>query len=69
LGISFYELEQSWAQSLKKRLTWVTYLINNLYEILFFLAAVLAVCGSWRALRKKRAYMKSEEEENGGSPE
>jgi hypothetical protein len=50
-------------------LTWVTYLINNLYEILFFLAAVLAVCGSWRALRKKRAYMKSEEEENGGSPE
>lgn len=69
LGIPFYELEQSWAQSLKKRLTWVTYLINNLYEILFFLAAVLAVCGSWRAFRKKRAYMKSEEEENGDSPE
>jgi len=69
MGIPFDELEESWAQSLKKRLTWVTYLINNLYEILFFLAAILAVCGFWRALRKKRAYMKSEEEENGGSPE
>jgi len=69
MGIPFDELEESWAQSLKKRLTWGTYLINNLYEILFFLAAILAVCGFWRALRKKRAYMKSEEEENGGSPE
>jgi len=69
LGIPFDELERSWAESLKKRLTWLTYLINNLYEIIFFLAAVLAVFGSWRALRKKRAYMKSEEEENGGSPE
>jgi hypothetical protein len=69
LGIPFDELERSWAESLKKRLTWFTYLINNLYEILFFLAAVLAICGAWRALRKKRAYMKSEEEENGGSPE
>lgn len=69
LGISFDELEQSWAESLKKRLTWFTYLINNLYGILFFVAAVLAICGAWRALRRKRAYMKSEEEENGGSPE
>jgi len=69
LGIPFDELERSWAESLKKRLTWFTYLINNLYEILFFVAAVLAICGSWRALRRKRAYMKSEDQENGGSPE
>jgi len=69
MGIPFDEMEKSWAQSLKKRLTWFTYLINNLYEILFFLAAILAFCGFWRALRKKRAYRKSEEEENGGSPE
>ena len=68
LEIPLDELEQSWAESLKKRLTWLTYLINNLYEILFFVAAVLAICGAWRALRKKRAYMKSEDEENGGSP-
>ena len=69
LGIPFDELEQSWAESLKKRLTWFTYLINNLYEILFFVAAVLAICGAWRAFRKKRAYMKSEEEEDGGLAE
>lgn len=69
LGIPFDELERSWSESLKKRLTWFTYLINNLYEILFFVAAVLAICGFWRALRKKKAYMKSEEEDNGGSPE
>jgi hypothetical protein len=69
LEISFDELERRWAESLKKRLTWYTYVINNLYEILFFVAAVLAICGAWRVLRKKRAYMKSEEEEHGGSPE
>jgi hypothetical protein len=69
LGISFDELERNWAESLKKRLTWFTYVINNLYEILFFVAAVLAVGGACRALRKKRAYMKSEDEEDGGSPE
>jgi hypothetical protein len=69
LAISFDELERNWTETLKKRLTWFTYLINNLYEILFFVAAVLAICGAWRALRKKKAYMKSEEEENGDSPE
>jgi hypothetical protein len=69
MGIPFDEMEKSWAQFLKKRLTWFTYLTNNLYEILFFLAAILAFCGFWRALRKKRAYMKSEEEENGSSLE
>lgn len=69
LGIPLDELEQSWAESLKKRLTWFTYLINNLYEILFFVAAVLAICGAWRAFRKKKAYMKTEEEEDGGARE
>ncbi|MGE5842983.1 MAG: peptidase MA family metallohydrolase [Deltaproteobacteria bacterium] len=69
LGIPLDELEQSWTKSLKKGLTWFTYLINNLYEILFFVAAVLAMCGAWRAFRKKRAYMKSEEEEDGASRE
>ena len=64
MGIPFDEMEKSWAQFLKKRLTWFTYLINNMYEILFFLAAILAFFGFWRALRKKRAYMKNEEEEN-----
>jgi len=69
LGLPFDELERSWAESLKKRLTWFTYLVNNLYEILFFVAAVLAFLGFWKALRKKRAYMKSDEEEDHGSPE
>jgi hypothetical protein len=63
LGISFLDLEDGWRNHLKKRLTWWTYLVNNLYQILFFLAAVASVIGFARAYKRKKAYMREMEEE------
>ena len=64
-SISFAELERRWYNRLKKRVTWLTFLINNLYEILFFLAALILVYGFVRALLRKRSYEEYEGEDNG----
>ena len=63
LGISFLDLEHGWRKHLEKELTWYTYLVNNLYHILFFLAAVASIIGFFRAYMRKRAYMREPEEE------
>jgi Peptidase MA superfamily len=63
LSVPFDELQRNWRHHLEKKLTWYTYLINNLYEILFSLAALLAAIGFVRAYLKKRAYMRQREEE------
>jgi hypothetical protein len=67
LLISFDELQESWHDDLKKKLTWYTYLINNLYEILFFLAALFAMIAFVRAYIRKRAYMKEPEDDESAS--
>jgi hypothetical protein len=64
LGISFLDLEDGWRNHMRKRLTWLTYLVNHLYQILFFLAAVASIIGFARAYRRKRAYMREMEEED-----
>ena len=56
--LSFDELQKDWHLDLKRKLTWYTYVINNLYEILFFFAAILAAVGFVRAFLRKRAYMR-----------
>jgi hypothetical protein len=61
LGVSFLDLEDGWHHYLKKRLTWFTYMVNNLYEILFFFAALASVIGFVRAYLRKRAYMREQE--------
>jgi hypothetical protein len=63
LPVPFDELQRNWHHELEKKLTWYTYLINNLYEILFFLAALFAVIGFVRAYFRKRAYMQQTEED------
>jgi hypothetical protein len=63
LSVPFDELQRNWHHDLEKKLTWYTYLINNLYEILFFLAALFAVIGFVRAYFRKRAYMQQREED------
>jgi hypothetical protein len=63
LGISPLDLEAAWRHHLKKRLTWFTYLANNIYTILFFLAAVASVIGFVRAYLRKRAYLREMEED------
>jgi hypothetical protein len=65
LSISFEELEKKWHTYLRKKFTWITYLTylgNHLYEILFFLSALLAICAFIKLLMKKRAYEDGDED-------
>jgi hypothetical protein len=55
-SIPLDELQRKWQTHLKKRTTWFAYLANNLYGILFFLAALITVAGFVRVVIKKRRY-------------
>lgn len=59
-SVSFQELERSWHVHLRKKITWFTYLANNLYGILFFLAALITVAGFIRIVIRKRRYEEDE---------
>lgn len=56
LSIPFDDLESGWHDALRKKITWLTYVVNHLYEILFFLAGLIMIYGFIKALMKKRAY-------------
>lgn len=62
LSIPLDELESRWHSHLRKRTTWFTYLTTNLYGILFFLAALITICGFIRLLIKKRRYKDEEDD-------
>ena len=68
LQISTDELEKRWRASLARRIWWFSYISDNLYEILFLLAAVITIYGFFRILRKRREYRDEDEEENEGKP-
>lgn len=53
--ISFDELEKNWYSAMKKKVTWLTILIRNLYEILFFLAAISLIVAYVKIVIRKRA--------------
>ncbi|MEW6214262.1 MAG: peptidase MA family metallohydrolase [Nitrospirota bacterium] len=63
LSISLNELEMKWHNYLRNKITWVTYISNYLYEIIFFLAALITIYGFVRILIKKKAYKDKNEEE------
>jgi hypothetical protein len=61
LSVNTSELEIKWLAELKRKNTWFSYFSNNLYTILFSLAALATVYGFVRLLKKKRAYVDDEE--------
>lgn len=63
LGVGFPELESNWQRSLKKEHTWLLYVSMHLYEILFFVAALLTVGGFVRLIRRRRASSRIEKGE------
>jgi hypothetical protein len=63
IGISVLELESNWRRSLKKEHTLLVYVSVHLYEILFFIAALLALGGSIRLMRRRKSRLISQEEE------
>jgi hypothetical protein len=42
---------------------WLVFLANNIYGILFFLAAILSVVGFIRLLIRRKAYAEMEDDE------
>lgn len=62
LGVGTSDLEAGWQHSLKREHTWMTYVSTHIYEILFFVAALLAVAGSVRLLVRRKK-QRSEEDE------
>ena len=64
LGISLDRLEKEWLDYLEITPRWLVFLANNMYGILFFLAAVLTFLGFIRLLRRrKRVYEQWKEED------
>ncbi|MFH0845725.1 MAG: peptidase MA family metallohydrolase [Pseudomonadota bacterium] len=63
LSISLDDLERGWLHSLERRMNWPVYLINHLYEILFFLGALILCYAFIRRIIQKNASSEFEEEE------
>lgn len=66
LSVSLSEVEARWYRYLERRVTWFTYVAHNLYEILFFVAALLTVYGSVRLViaRRRRSRRADDEDED-----
>ncbi len=65
LLISLDELEKRWRLSLVRKTAWLSYISDNLYEIIFLFAALLAIYGFFVLLRKKKAYRDEDEDDQG----
>ena len=63
LSLASEQLEAQWRHHLKAGPTWLVYLANNIYAILFFLAGVITIAGFVRLVLRKRAYRDEDEED------
>lgn len=62
LSVPLNELESRWHDNLRKKVTWVAYLSSNLYNVLFFIAALITIYGFIRLLIRRWTYKDEEEE-------
>jgi hypothetical protein len=69
LGLALPVLEGNWLAHLNKNITWLIYLSNNLYEILFFLAALITIFAGLKMLLRRLARKDTDEEDEGDDPE
>jgi hypothetical protein len=68
ISLSLPQAEEKWHTHLKGRYARFSYLSNNLYTILFSLAALATMYGFIRVLRKKREYRDEETDEDREGP-
>jgi hypothetical protein len=64
LSTPFDAIEGKWRDSLRKRVTWFTFLSYHLYDILFGLMALISIAGFIRVWLKKRSYRDGEDEDS-----
>ena len=62
LSLSLPQLKKDWLSEIESTPPWLVFFANNVYGILFFLAAVLLVVGFIRAILRRKRYAKMEEE-------
>jgi hypothetical protein len=60
LGISIEKLENDWRAHLESTPGWLVYLADNLYGILFFLAALLTILGFIRRTMRRKSWENEE---------
>lgn len=65
LAISLVELEKRWRESISQKISWFSYIGDNIYEVLFAFAALITVYGFFRVLKKRRDYKDEEDEQDG----
>ena len=56
IGITTVELEKNWLTHLERTPRWLVYLADNLYGIIFFLAALLTIFGFVRRIMRRKAW-------------
>ena len=64
LSLSPDQLEREWLDHLQSTPRWLVFLANNIYGILFFLAAVLTFFGFFRLLRRRKKVYREWDEED-----
>ncbi|KKM70578.1 hypothetical protein LCGC14_1439370, partial [marine sediment metagenome] len=62
-GEPLAELEKSWMEDLFQKATWLSYISNHFYELLFILAALLTFYGFLRVTIRIRTYRDEDEDE------
>jgi hypothetical protein len=66
LGLTMGALERVWVSHLDKHITWLIYVSNNLYEILFFFASLITVIAAAKIIIRRLAGRISQEEDGEG---
>jgi hypothetical protein len=63
LSVQLSTLEKEWHESLRRKMTWFTYLSYHLYDILFALMGLIAMVAFVKIILRKRAYIEKEPED------
>lgn len=65
LSLSLDELEERWRSFIEGKTSWVSYIGDNIYEVLFLFGALITVYGFFIFLKRKKEYRDEDEEEEG----
>lgn len=68
LSTDLGSIEQNWRRYLKRRYAWPAYVADNIYLIVFLIAAVATLAGYLRFRKRLRTYRDEEDEEDGDVP-
>lgn len=63
LSIDINELENEWHKYLQRKYTWLSYLTNNLYWIIFFVGAIITVIGYLQLRKRIKTYPDEDDED------